>query len=104
MDILFECIGEALLEVYMGLFLSLLDSFLPHKLTRKGKNILTVVVAILAMALACGSLIGIVLLLESGGKSVLGWHLVGLAVVYLTFGIFLMLRKRRRSPKPGPEL
>ena len=53
------------------------------------------------MSIACGTFIGIGLLAENDGQSVLGWHLAGAGAVYLILGIGLnILAKIKTKNNP----
>ena len=104
MEFVFEIIMEILVEGFFEGFAALADAFFPQKgLSDRAKKILTPILVIVAVALAFGTFIGVVLLIESGGRRSLGWWLVGAGVFYLAFGIGLKIWAGRKKEKRGTE-
>lgn len=94
MDIIFEAIVEFFAEVFGEGFLSASTEAVPYdKLPRekrgKYKSIVVVVSAILSILL----IIGVVMLLETKGKSELGKILIGFPIVYFLTAVILLIKK-----------
>ena len=89
-EFLFEAIAELFVAGYLKFFANLSVGFSPEKpVSAKAQKVLSICIGIVAMLIACATFIGIGLLAENEGHSVLGWHLTGAGVVYLVLGIGL---------------
>ena len=105
MDLIFEIIMEVLVEGLLEGFVALAQNFFPEKtISVKVRKVLSVCLILLAVVLASGLFVGVCLLLESAGRSVLGWALVGAAAAYLVLGIGLNIYAAVKKEKKGTEL
>ena len=100
MEFIFEAIFEGFFECILDGFLNLSYSFIPDSVhSKKVKNIVTLIVAIIAMVMFTGLVFGIALLIGNGGRSFWGWLLVSITVAYVIVGIILTIIGRRKKRK-----
>ena len=92
MDMVIDIMVEAVGELFVTGFVSLYKAFVPHKcLSPKVYTVMSYVFLVLAVLLLIGSVIGVILPVETQGNSVWGWILVASAGVYLIGGILLKI-------------
>lgn len=79
-EFVFEIVGEGLLNLY--------KAFLPNKvISPTAYKVIKTILLIISIILFLLLLVGIVLLLESSGTSVLGWVFVSVYAVYIIVAI-----------------
>ena len=92
MEFLFEFLVEAFFELFGEGFISLCSAFMPKKvISEKGKKIISYVCLAISLALLVGLFIGIIVFVETKGKSFWGWLLISLNIIYLFAGITLKI-------------
>lgn len=100
MEMIFDFLIEACFEIFVEGYISLYESFVPTKvLTGKAKKKIKAVFLIIALLLLIGLFMGVVLLLETEGSSVLGRIFITLATLYFFTGITLKLISVARKQK-----
>ena len=105
MDVIIEIIMDVLVEGLFEGLAYLAEAFIPGKrLSEKARKIIGGCLAVFACALGFGLMMGIFLLVDSGGKSVWGWGLVSAAAAYVVLGIVLKIAFKGNKEKRGPEL
>lgn len=93
MDFIMDVLVEGFFELFGEGFLSLCSAFIPDKiLSEKSQRIIGIIFFIIALALFVGLIIGVVLLVETGGQSLWGWLLVSVSAIYMVSGIVLKIR------------
>ena len=99
-EFVFEFLAEIFVEGYLRFFVYLTESFSSGgTISEKTQKVMSVCIAIAAMVVACGMFVGIGLVAEDAGKTLLGWHLVGAGVAYLTLGVVMKLFQKKRKRK-----
>ena len=96
MEILLEIL-EAVLENLGGVFVNLTHSALPNpSFDSKIDKILRYVSTAIVVLLFYGQIVGLILLLTSGGESVGGWILVLLLPVWIAVSVVIWIVKRNK--------
>lgn len=92
MEFLLEAFAEFFIEILGDVFYSLSSAFVPQKkLSEKAKRMIGYVLLIVSFALFFGLIIGIFILFKSNGKSIWGWLLISLCVVFFLTGMILKI-------------
>lgn len=92
MEMIADFFLEFLVTVFVEGFLNLCTVFVPQKkLSPKATKIITDICVIASLLLLLGLFVGIIILLETSGRSFWGWLLVGLSIMYLLAGGALKL-------------
>lgn len=90
MDIIIDFFIQLFFESVADGFVSLCRAFVPGRLlSDKARRVVVIVFYFVAVALFAGLVLGIILLVETGGKSPLGLALVAFAVAYMCAGVVL---------------
>lgn len=85
-----EFIVELLFELLVEGFVCLCDAFVPLKLrSERSRLIISVIFFVLALLLFVGLVSGVIMLVESRGKSIFGWVMVGLSAAYVISGVLI---------------
>ena len=88
MEFIFELVFEFLFEFFGEIFLNLYTVFLPHReISESVYRIVKTVLVIISVVLFILMLIGVILLIDSSAKSVLGWVFVSSYVLYIVTSI-----------------
>lgn len=85
-----EIIMEFLFTIFVEGIFSMIEEFVPEKFrSEKMGVVIALLLLIPVLALLMGLVCGIVMLVESHARSILGWVLVTLAAAYILSGILL---------------
>lgn len=95
MDFIFDTMAYVLFEILGEGFVSLFTSFIPsRKISIKAYRVLFIMGLVVSIVLFVGLIYGVILLVESNARSVLGWMLLALAIIYvITAVIFKFVNK-----------
>ena len=94
MEVVVEFLFELLIEGFVEAFLSSGEEFIPEKkLSGKKGTIIRIIVIAITLLLGISLVVGVAMLLETKGESVLGKMLAGFPVVYFVTGIILKVIK-----------
>jgi len=100
MEFVIDFLIELFTEVFCGVFIELSKYFVPEKkLSRKVNNIFEIVSAVISALVFVGLIIGVLLLLDQGLRSVAGWILTAFGSAWLVIGIVLFVLNRRNKVK-----
>ena len=92
MEFVLEFLLEAFFEIFGEGFIALSSALVPQKaVSKKGKKIIGYVCLSISLALIACLFVGIIILVETKGKSFWGWLLISLNIIYLLTGITLKI-------------
>lgn len=104
MGCLFEIFGELFIEIFGHLFIYLGSAFLPKKgLSEKAKKVLKGVSAVVSVLIMFDLVIGIIILIEDGVKSILGWALISSAVFFVILALVFVGIKHPHDEENNKE-
>lgn len=103
-----EFLVDILVEIVLGVcgegFVNLTTSFLPvDNLSKKAKTVLYTIFGLIGMAIFVMIIVGIFLLLESNGASVLGRVFIGVSAAYVAAATVLKIISNRKEKKKDGE-
>lgn len=100
MDIIFEVIVEFFAELFCEGFLSASTEIVPYdKLPREKREKYEFIVAVISVILLIALFIGVIMLLQTKGKSELGKILVGFPIAYILTAVVLLIKKLVKRAK-----
>lgn len=98
MELLCDFLFELFFEIVGEGFIALATAFLPsHTVSPRAERIIRILFTVLAAALLFALLIGICLVIDGEGHSLLGWLLIGLGVAYVLLSAVLPVIKKVRN-------
>ena len=98
MNLLIEFLISTIFESFCNGFVSLCSYFIPSKkFSDKAQRIILIVFIVLALILLIGLVVGIIIVVETSGKSFWGWMLISLNVIYIISGVLLKLVFSRKN-------
>lgn len=100
MDIIFEVIVEFFAELFCEGFLSASTEIVPYdKLPREKREKYEFIVVVISVILLISLFIGVIMLLQTKGKSELGKILIGFPIVYILTAVVLLVKKLVKRAK-----
>ncbi len=100
MDIIFEVIVEFFAELFCEGFLSASTEIVPYdKLPREKREKYEFIVVVISVILLISLFIGVIMLLQTKGKSELGKILIGFPIVYILTAVVLLIKKLVKRAK-----
>lgn len=100
MDIIFEVIVEFFAEIFCEGFLSASTEIVPYdKLPREKREKYEFIVVVISVILLISLFIGVIMLLQTKGKSELGKILIGFPIVYILTAVVLLVKKLVKRAK-----
>ena len=96
LEIICEIFGEVFLEIICGILGYIAKGYLPKKFIKREHKKLKTVVAIMSISEFLALLAAVIMLIVNDGRSILGWILLALSVVYIVLGIVLPLSRKIR--------
>ena len=98
MGFLFDFLFELIFEIVGEGFVALATAFLPgHTVSPRAERIIRILFTVLAAALLFALFIGICLVIDGGGHSLLGWLLIGIGIAYVLLSVVLLVIKKVRN-------
>lgn len=95
MGCIIEFILEFVFEIVGELFVSIASVFLPSKaISHRLYRILHFISVVIAVAVLVCAFIGVVMLVDSGGRSVWGYVLISVSVAYIASAVIVVLAKK----------
>ena len=95
-EIICEIFGEVFLEIICGILGYIAKGYLPKKFIKREHKKLKTVVAIMSISEFSALLAAVIMLIVNDGRSIFGWILLALSVVYIVLGIILALLRKIR--------
>lgn len=95
-EIICEIFGEVFLEIIAAFFCYIAKGYLPKKFIKREHKKLKAVVAIMSISEFLALLAAVIMLIVNDGRSILGWILLALSVLYIVLGIILALLRKIR--------
>lgn len=95
-EIFGEVFGEVFLEIICGILGYIAKGYLPKKFIKREHKKLKTVVAIMSISEFLALLAAVIMLIVNDGRSIFGWILLALSVVYIVLGIVLALSRKIR--------
>ena len=100
MDIIFEVLVEFFTELFCEGFLSASTEIVPYdKLPREKREKYEFIVVVISVILLISLFIGVIMLLQTKGKSELGKILIGFPIVYILTAVVLLIKKLVKRAK-----
>lgn len=100
MDFIADIFFEVFLEIFVETFIALCQFFVPDKkISEKDEKIIKIFAVFVSSAILIGFVIGIVMLFETHARSICGWILTGMGIVYMIVGIVLAVVKEVKKKK-----
>ncbi|MBO5402369.1 MAG: hypothetical protein J6A85_04250 [Clostridia bacterium] len=96
LEIICEIFGEVFLEIICGILGYIAKGYLPKKFIKREHKKLKTVVAIMSISEFLALLTAVIMLIVNDGRSIFGWILLSLSVVYIVLGIILALLRKIR--------
>lgn len=96
LEIICEIFGEVFLEIICGILGYIAKGYLPKKFIKREYKKLKSVVAIMSISEFLALLAAVIMLIVNDGRSILGWILLALSVLYIVLGIVLALSRKIR--------
>ncbi len=95
-EILGEIFGEVIFEIISAFLCYIAKGYLPKKFIKREHKSLKAVIAVMSIADFVVLLASVIMLIVNDGRSILGWILLALAVLYNVLGIVLSLLRKIR--------
>lgn len=96
LEIICEIFGEVFLEIICGILGYIAKGYLPKKFIKREHKRLKTVVAIMSISEFLALLAAVIMLIANDGRSIFGWILLALSVLYIVLGIILALLRKIR--------
>lgn len=88
MDFLIDFLLEVVFNVFADGFVALAGIFMPNKtLSPRTEKILTIIFSLIGLCLFVLLVVGIIVLVESHGDSLIGWIFMGVSIIYVVLSI-----------------
>ncbi len=95
-EIICEIFGEVFFEIICGILGYIAKGYLPKKFIKREHKKLKTVVAIMSISEFLALLAAVIMLIVNDGRSIFGWILLALSVVYIVLGTVLALSRKIR--------
>lgn len=95
-EIICEIFGEVVFEIIAAFLGYIAKGYLPKKFIKREHKKLKTVVAIMSISEFLALLAAVIMLIVNDGRSILGWVLLALSVLYIVLGIVLALSRKIR--------
>ena len=96
LEIICEIFGEVFLEIICGILGYISKGYLPKKFIKREHKKLKTVVALMSISEFLALLAAVIMLIVNDGRSIFGWILLALSVLYIVLGIILALLRKIR--------
>ncbi|MBR6776160.1 MAG: hypothetical protein IKM27_00285 [Clostridia bacterium] len=96
LEIICEIFGEVFLEIICGILGYIAKGYLPKIFIKGEHKKLKTVVAIMSISEFLALLTAVIMLIVNDGRSIFGWILLALSVLYIVLGIILALLRKIR--------
>ena len=91
MDFVVDVLIEVIFDVFGEMFGYLGKSFFPDGVSERTRKVINVISTVIGTVFLLLLLLGIIMVVQSSAKSMLGWVFLTLGVIYIAAGIILKL-------------